>query len=213
MSLEGKCLFPLGHPTGPSPESARGEWSVGKAQGPGPRSEGCGARMEAWMPGTDNTKLLRTLAPFVAVLFFLLIFSWVFPRILSFASKTSAVIPHFSSPYKASHRWCTVQNDPSHTAMEVTSHSYQCFSVQLWHSCSSLWCLLILRMIQNYLNKNTQCLAGLEESKMIWKGILEALAFWKGWHMGYHAAWREGGAAEFCPLWECVLPHIFREIL
>lgn len=124
MSLDGKCLFPLGYPTGPSPESARGEWSVGKAQGPGPRSEGCGEGMEAWMLGTNNTKLLHTLSLFVAILFFLLIFIWVFPRILSFASKTSAVIPHFSSPYKASHLWCTVQNGPSHTAMEVTSHSY-----------------------------------------------------------------------------------------
>lgn len=153
--------FPIGPSHWPPPESARGESSVGKAQGPGPRSEGCGERMEAWMLGTDNRKLLHTLSIFVAILFFLLIFSWVFPRILSFASKTSAVIPHFSSPYKASHLWCTVQNDPSH-AMEVTSHSYQCFSVQLWHSWSSLWSL-ILRMIQNYLSKNTQCLASLRE--------------------------------------------------
>lgn len=139
MSLDGKCLFPLVHPTGPSPESARGEWSVGKAQGPGPRSEGCGERTEAWMLRTDNRKLLRTLSLFVAIFYFSYSFLVVFLRILSFASTTSAVVPHSSKPYKLAVFDVLYQNDPSRTATEVPSHSYPRFSVQLWHSCSSLW--------------------------------------------------------------------------
>lgn len=113
MSLDGKCLFPLFHPTGPSPESARGEWSVGKAQGPGPRSEGCGERMEAWMLGTDNRKLLRTLSLFMAVFYF----SYSF-LVMSFSQNTELCFNNLSccSPFQqalqAGRLWCTVSERP-----------------------------------------------------------------------------------------------------